>query len=129
MGRVPIDPTVQIFSFGIIAAYPLAALGILPQAVLADLADQDSMKSGQQKEGMYFAIRNFSTKIGQTFGLFIFAMLTIYGKDVGDDLGIRLSGVFGMAFCLLAALIFMGFKEKGEVGLGVNEEPPDHSLG
>jgi len=49
--------------------------------------------------------------VGQTFGLALFAMLTIYGKDPGHDFGLRLSGVFGCMLCVLAALIFTGFKD------------------
>ena len=111
MGRVPIHPKLQIFGFAILSAVPAAFLGILPFAIIAEIAEEDARETGQQKEAMYFAIRNFSTKLGQTFGITIFAILTIFGKDPGDDFGIRLVGVFGGVLCLVAGLIFLRFKE------------------
>lgn len=111
MGKVPIAPKLQIFGFAVLAAIPAAFLGILPFAIIAEIAEADAKKTGQQKEAMYFAIRNFSTKLGQTFGITIFAILTIFGKDPGDDFGIRLVGVIGGVICLLAGLIFLRFKE------------------
>ena len=77
----------------------------------AEIAATDASETGQQKEAMYFAIRNFSTKLGQTFGISIFAILTIFGKDPGDDFGIRMVGVFGGVLCLVAGCIFLRFKE------------------
>ena len=111
MGTVPISPRLQIFGFAILSAVPAAFLGILPFAIIAEIAKIDASQTGQQKEAMYFAVRNFSTKLGQTFGITIFAVLTIFGKDPGDDFGIRLVGVFGGVLCLVAGLIFLRFKD------------------
>jgi GPH family glycoside/pentoside/hexuronide:cation symporter len=63
---------------------------------------------------MYFAARNFSTKMGQTVGIMIFAILTIFGKDPGNDLGIRLSAIFGGLLCIVAGFVFLGFREETE---------------
>jgi GPH family glycoside/pentoside/hexuronide:cation symporter len=57
-------------------------------------------------------VRYFFVKIAQTFGIALFAMLLIYGKDEGNDFGIRLNGVFGFALCFVAAIIFTRFKEQ-----------------
>lgn len=111
LGKVNIPPEVQIFGFAIFAAAPAAFLGILPFAIIAEIADQDGKQSGQQKEAMFFAVRNFSTKLGQTLGIMTFAVLTLFGKDPGNDLGIRLAGLFGAALCLVAGLFFIRFKE------------------
>jgi len=111
MGTVPIGPRLQIFGFAILSAVPAAFLGILPFAIIAEIAESDATQTGQQKEAMYFAVRNFSTKLGQTFGITIFAVLTIFGKDPGNDFGIRLVGVFGGVLCLVAGLIFLRFKD------------------
>ena len=58
------------------------------------------------KEGMFFAARTLMQKFGQTFGVLIFAMLTTFGKDPGDDLGIRLSGMVGFVLTFVAGLVF-----------------------
>ncbi len=110
-GRLPFSPETQIFGFAILSAVPAAFLGILPYAIIAELAEADTRRTGQQKEAMYFAVRNFSTKLGQTIGIMTFAILTLFGKDPGNDLGIRLAGVFASILCILAALLFTQFNE------------------
>lgn len=114
-GRLSLDPHVQIFGFAALAAIPAAYLSILPYAIIANLAKRDTDKTGQQKEAMYFAARNFSTKLGQTVGIMIFAILTIFGKDPGDDIGIRLSAIFGGMLCVIAGIFFIGFHEEQEM--------------
>lgn len=111
LGKVNLPPEVQIYGFAVFAAVPAAFLGILPFAIIAEIADRDGKESGQQKEAMFFAVRNFSTKLGQTLGIMTFAVLTLFGKDPGNDLGIRLAGLFGAALCLVAGLFFIRFKE------------------
>ena len=111
LGKGPLPPRVQIFGFALIVAIPTAFLGILPYAIIAEIAEQDGNHTGQQKEAMFFAVRNFSTKLGQTVGIMAFAILTLLGKDPFDDLGIRLAAVFGGVLCIVAGLIFTQFEE------------------
>ena len=94
-----------------LASFPLAALGILPNAILADIAQQDTLETGENHEGMFFAVKYLFVKLGQTLGIAVFAMLTVYGKDPGDDYGLRLNGVVGFVLCLFALLFFARFKE------------------
>lgn len=115
LGKVPFDPTMQIFTLITLAAIPLASLNILPNALLAEIIEKDSEETGTNKEAIYFAVRYFFVKIAQTFGIALFAMFLIYGKDPGNDLGIRLNGILGFLLCLTAAAIFRKFKEKEDV--------------
>lgn len=108
---VPLSNTAQAYAIVLIYAIPLAFLGVLPNAILADIATHDSLVTKEPKEGMYFAARTLAQKFGQTFGVLIFAALTTFGRDVGDDLGIRLSGVVGFVLCFLAGLIFLRYQE------------------
>ncbi|MEL6922649.1 MAG: MFS transporter [Bacteroidota bacterium] len=112
MGKVPLPPKVQIFGFAVLAALPVAVLGILPFTIISEEADKDGTATGQQKEAMYFAIRNLANKFGQTFGIMLFAMLTLWGKDPGNDLGIRLSGVLGFVLCAAGALLFTRYQPR-----------------
>ncbi|MCB8998505.1 MAG: MFS transporter [Bacteroidales bacterium] len=110
-GKFPIKPEYQLYILVILAAFPVAVLGILPFSIVAEIAEEDGLKSGEQKEGMFYAARTFSDKLGQTLGVMGFAIFTIFGKDIGDDLGIRLSALLGMGVCILAGIIFLFFKE------------------
>lgn len=111
LGKGNVNPELQIYSLIILAAIPLASLNILPNAILAEIIEKDTLDTNSNKEGIYFAVRYFFVKIAQTFGIALFAMFLLYGKDVGNDFGIRLTGVLGFVLCLLAAIIFTRFKE------------------
>ena len=111
LGKLPFTPSNQMFILVAFASFPLAALGILPNAILADIAQKDTIETGENHEGMFFAVKYLFVKLGQTLGIAIFAMLTIYGKDPGNDAGLRLNGVVGFALCILALLFFTRFKE------------------
>jgi GPH family glycoside/pentoside/hexuronide:cation symporter len=112
LGKMPLPPRTQIYLFALLASLPVAILGILPYAIIAEVAQLDSLKTGLRKEGMYFAVRNFFYKLGMTAGIMLFTILTLWGKDPGDDLGIRLNGLVGFAFCVLAGLTFLLFRER-----------------
>ncbi|WP_131536081.1 MFS transporter [Pedobacter nototheniae] len=111
LGKLPFGAYTQIYILVISASFPLAALGILPTAILADIAQRDTLESGENHEGMFFAVKYLFVKLGQTLGIAVFAMLTIYGKDPGNDFGLRLNGIVGFALCLVALLFFSRFKE------------------
>ena len=50
-----IPATVQGVILTVAAALPMAIFGILPQAVVADIAQSDSIKTGSNREGMFYA--------------------------------------------------------------------------
>ena len=116
LGRsVGINPELQIYILVIVAAIPVASLNILPVAILSEIIAKDSIETGSNKEAIYFAVRYFFVKLAQTLGIAIFAMMLIYGKDIGHDLGIRLNGVVGFVLCVVAAIVFSAFKEIKEL--------------
>ena len=112
LGKFRISPQVQIFTLVICAALPLALLGILPNAILAEIAQDDAAETGENREGMFFAVKYFFVKMGQTLGIALFAYLTIYGKDPGHDHGLRLNGLCGFVLCVMAFIFFSRFREK-----------------
>jgi len=111
LGNLAISPTAQIFLLACVVALPVAALNILPIAILAEIIQKDKIDTGTNKEALYFAVRYLFVKIAQTVGIAVFSMMLIYGKDVHHDFGIRLNGIVGLVLCLAAALIFTRFKE------------------
>lgn len=107
-----LSPEVQAFGIVILYSIPLSFVSILPNAILADIAEYDAILTNTPKEAMYFAARTFLQKLGQTFGIFLFAILLLFGKDPGNDFGIRLTGIGGFILCFLATVIFMKYDEK-----------------
>ena len=90
------------------AAIPMAILGILPQAVLADIAECDAVETGENREGMFYAARTFSMTLGQTLAMVLFTSLSV-SKDA---FGYRMTAIVAMVFCLVAAIVFTRYGEK-----------------
>jgi len=112
LGKLPFSSKMQAYTLVISASFPLASLGILPNAILAEIAEKDSEETGENREGMFFAVKYLFVKLGQTLGIALFAFLTLYGKDPGNDFGLRLNGICGFILCLMAFGFFTRFKEQ-----------------
>ncbi len=111
MGRLPIPNLLEAVIVILIFAIAFAVLSVIPQWILTDIAEHSKYATGTATAASFFAARTFLQKIAQTFGVIIFALLTTFGRDVGDDLGIRLSGVAGVVLYASAAWLFRGYNE------------------
>ncbi|MBQ9409083.1 MAG: MFS transporter [Clostridia bacterium] len=105
-----IPPVVQGFILCVLAAPAMAIFGILPQAVVADIAQCDEMETKENRAGMFYAARTFAMKMGQAVAMIVVASLAIVGKDTG--LGYRLTAVVAAAACVAGGLIFSRYNEK-----------------
>ena len=103
-----------------IAAFPMALLGIIPQSIVADVAEADGYETGENREGMFFAARTFARKFGQSLAMLVFTSLAIIGTTQNTDsnditasvLGMTIVGFVAVAFCSLGALILNFYNEK-----------------
>ncbi|MDZ4727318.1 MAG: MFS transporter [Leptospira sp.] len=78
---LPISPYIQGYMIVAVAAIPIAILGILPNAILADIAELDALKTGSKREGLFYAGRTFMQKLGQTLAVLIFSSLILIGLN------------------------------------------------
>ena len=104
----------------VIAAFPMALLGIIPQSIVADVAEAEGKVTGENREGMFFAARTFAMKWGQSLAMLIFTSLAIIGtaqdKNSNDitasSTGLMIVAFVAMAFCALGAVILGFYNEK-----------------
>ncbi len=121
LGRYPVPAIAQAVAVVVIFAVPFSILSVIPGWILSDIAEHSIVTRGEATTGMFFGARTFAQKIGQTVGVVIFALLLNFGRDVGDDLGVRLSGFGGMILYAVAAFIFTRYDEdklRAEMGEG-----------
>lgn len=108
------------FAICILAAFPMALLGIIPQAIVADVAEADGIVTGENREGMFFAARTFAMKWGQALAMLVFTSLAIIGTTQAENsneitasaLGLRIVAIVAVCFCTLGALILAFYNEK-----------------
>ena len=111
MGNIPFIPeTVQGLILTVVAALPMAIFGILPQAVVADIAQSDAVTSGSSREGMFYAARTFAFKLGQSLSMLIFTAVSTIGAGTGT--GYRIAAFGAAVFCGAGGLILMFYDEK-----------------
>jgi GPH family glycoside/pentoside/hexuronide:cation symporter len=98
----------------------MAILGILPQAIVADIAEADAVVTGENREGMFFAARTFAFKFGQSIAMLIFTAFASIGPETG--LGYRIAAVSAAVICLAGALILSRYNEEKILGIIVPKE-------
>jgi len=112
LGRYPFPNWLEAVLLIVIFAVPFAILSVIPGWILTDIAEHSARTTGETSAAMFFAARTFMQKVSQTVGVILFALLTSFGRDIGDDLGIRLSGLAGVLLYGIAALLFVGYDEE-----------------
>lgn len=111
LGQYPFPNWLQAVLLITIFAVPFAILSVIPGWILTDIAEHSAQQTGDATAAMFFAARTFMQKISQTVGVIVFALLTSFGRDIGDDLGIRLSGLAGVLLYFAAAVLFRKYDE------------------
>lgn len=104
----------------IISALPMALLGIIPQSIVADVAEAEAVTTGQNREGMFFAARTFAMKFGQSLAMILFTSLAIMGTTqatesndiVPSNIGLVVVAIVAAAFCVAGAVILIFYREK-----------------
>jgi Na+/melibiose symporter-like transporter len=110
LGKITvISPTVQGLILTVAAALPMAVFGILPQAVVADIAQSDACISGNNREGMFYAARTFAFKLGQSLSMLLFTAVSTIGTSTGA--GYRVAAFGAAGFCILGGVLFAFYNE------------------
>lgn len=117
---IPLPGIVYGVVICIVAAFPMALLGIIPQSIVADVAEAEGVVTGENREGMFFAARTFAMKLGQSIAMLTFTSLAIIGaaqdltsNDVtASPKGLMIVAFVAVAFCVLGAIILSFYREK-----------------
>lgn len=109
-GTLGISGMVWGIAIALMAAVPMAILGILQQAMVADIAESDALKTGESREGMFFAARTFTFKMGQSVAMLLFTSIAAIDRTTG--LGYRITAVVAAVFCLLGGIALLRYDEK-----------------
>ena len=100
------------FIIAVTAAVPMAILGILPQACVADVAELTRLETGEDRSGMFFAARTFAFKMGQALAMVVFTSVTISKTKESY----RLTALIAFICCFIGACLFFAYNEKKVLG-------------
>jgi len=108
--RLGIAPVTQGFILVVLAAFPMAIFGILPQAMVADISESDAKKTGENREGMFYAARTFAFKLGQSVSMLLFTALATVGSGGGG--GYRVVAFVAAILTFVGGIILAFYNEK-----------------
>jgi GPH family glycoside/pentoside/hexuronide:cation symporter len=113
------DPR-PLFALYVLAGFFGSALWIVPASMVADVADEDGLRAGFRREGLFFGLLNFGEKIAAAIAVLIggalmdyFARLTPGAAGQSEETVSRIAMVYGGApalMLLLAVLAILGYR-------------------
>jgi GPH family glycoside/pentoside/hexuronide:cation symporter len=107
--RLPLTAPAQGYVVIVLAAAPLAALLVLPNVLLADIAEADARATGTGREAMFYAVQGLLLNGATALSSVLLGVLLSLGDSAGHTLGLRLIPVVAGACTLAALLAFRGY--------------------
>jgi Na+/melibiose symporter-like transporter len=108
-----------LFALYALAGFFGSALWIVPASMVADIADEDALRAGFRREGLFFGLLNFGEKIAAGIAVLIGGALMDYfarltpGAAQSEETVSRIAMVYGGApalMLLLAVLAILGYR-------------------
>ena len=100
---------------GVVVAFPFAAINILPQSVMSDIIQKDSIENGVNREGIFSASKTFIEKVAYSLAMVVVSSVLAIGAPAGESvgmLGVKLTGIFAGLFSLVSLIFFTFYNEK-----------------
>lgn len=91
--------------------FPMAIFGILPMALVSDMATEDANKTGKFRSATFFGVKFFMMKVGISLTNLLFPTLLLFGNSVENNTGVRLTAVMGLVGSFLAYFVMRRVKE------------------
>jgi len=100
---------------GFVIAMPIAITNIIPSSMFADLAQYDSIVTGENRAGMFLAARNFANKLCQS--IVVIACATLLGKGAdgtgaATSQGVQATALVATCFVGVAMFIYFFYDDK-----------------
>ncbi len=111
MGILPVPGLLYAWVVVGFAALPNAIFGIVPNAVVADIAEADGIETGNFKAGMFFGIRSFEINVGVSVANILFPSLLTLGKTIENPYGIRMSAIISSIICVAGMAMLFAYNE------------------
>ena len=108
-----------------LSGLPLAILSILINPTVGDMARAEYARSGESREAMFFGARAIPLKATIALaGVTFTYLLSAFGKDVDQPLGVQLSILVASISSLAAFIAFSRYPEKEvQQSLAIQKEP------
>jgi len=111
MGLIPgIHPLLQSVPIVALAGVAMAGVFAFPNAIMADIIDYDSLRTGMRREALYYGAQNTAEKWVGSLSTALLATLFLIGETSDNPLGIRLTGPIAGIIAFLGFVYFRGYR-------------------
>lgn len=90
--------------------FPMAIFGILPMALVSDMATEDAQKTGKFRSATFFGVKFFVMKMGISMTSLLFPTLLLLGNSPENNTGVRLTAAVGLVGSAIALLLMTKVK-------------------
>jgi GPH family glycoside/pentoside/hexuronide:cation symporter len=104
-----------VLVFAAFLGLPLAPLQTFPNALIADITDYDTIRTGERREGTYYATQAMFEKTASSLAPLLLAVLLSIGSTTENPIGIRLVGPVAGLSTFIGYLAFRGYWLPDEV--------------
>ncbi len=112
-GITPIPAKGWMLFAGIVSAFSVAVVIIIPNVMLSEISQRDAHTSGEHREAMFFGVQGFFMKLNLGLsGAVIAGFYTVFGRDIAQPLGVRLTPLVGAAVALVGFFVMLAYREE-----------------
>jgi Na+/melibiose symporter-like transporter len=85
--------------------FPMAIFGIIPMALVSDMATEDALKTGKYRSATFFGVKFFVMKLGISMTSLLFPTLLLFGNSMENNFGVSLTAVLGLIGSIIALIL------------------------
>ena len=99
---------------GVLIGFPISVTNILPSAAFADLTQYDTIQTGVNRAGMFYASRNFISSLATSLVLFVTPMIIASGSTTGQATvgGVRATAGVAAVAIAIACLLYWRYDDR-----------------
>lgn len=106
-GFLPSIPNeAQLIVAAALVGLPIAGNYLFPAPLIADIVDDESVRTGLRREATYYGAQNFVEKTTSALAPLVLGLLLELGRTADDPLGVRLVGPVAALLVLVGYLFF-----------------------
>ena len=110
---IPIPLLAQWILWVILQSASLAGAQILPSAMIAEITDEDEVRTGHRREGSFYSVWGLLNQASSGLGMALIPLFLLLGRSKSDPqgpLGVRLLGLAGGILLLISFWVFRYYK-------------------
>jgi glycoside/pentoside/hexuronide:cation symporter, GPH family len=123
-GFIPGIPVLaQVLVVLALVGAPMAAVFVFPGPMVADICDDDALRTGMRREGSFYGSLAFCEKLAGSFAPLLLGVILLLGNTAANPLGIRLVGPAAGLIVLAGYLSFRSYRLESPALISVSPFP------